>query len=67
MKQPKLEEVNLPYASTTASFFNDQGAAQGNSFLGKLFRSGRPIQSQAQTPTITESARRQITGGSTGS
>lgn len=40
MKSPKIPQVNLPYASTVASFFGDQGAAQGNSFLGRLFRGG---------------------------
>lgn len=40
MKSPKPEKINLPYASTVASFFGDQGAAAGNSFLGRLFRGG---------------------------
>lgn len=40
MKKPKQPEINLPYASTVASFFGDQGAAQGNSFLGRLYKGG---------------------------
>jgi hypothetical protein len=53
MKTPKIEEVNLPYASTTASFFRDQGATQGNSFLGKFFKTaGNNIQSQVQAGAL---------------
>lgn len=37
MKKPKVEKVNLPYASAAASFFGDQGASAGSSFLGKMF------------------------------
>lgn len=40
MKKPKVPEINMPYASTVASFFGDQGAVQGNSFLGRLFKGG---------------------------
>lgn len=44
MKKPKVEKINLPYASSVASFYGDQGAAQGNSFLGRLFQgTGRTI------------------------
>lgn len=49
MKTPKVPEVKLPYASTVASFFGDQGAAQGNSFLGRLFRGGSTRTSRIQT------------------
>jgi len=39
MRKPKAPApINLPYASTVASFYGDQGAVQGNSFLGKMFR-----------------------------
>lgn len=37
MKKPKIEKVNLPYASSVASFAGDQGDALGNSFLGRIF------------------------------
>ncbi len=37
MKKTKVPEVKLPYASTVASFSNDQGAGPPNSFLGRLF------------------------------
>lgn len=37
MKKPKVPEVKLPYASTVASFSNDQGAGPPSSFLGRLF------------------------------
>ena len=48
MKKPKVEKVNLPYASSVASFYGDQGAAQGNSFLGRMFQgTGRTIVSKA--------------------
>lgn len=40
MKKPKVEKINLPYASSVASFYGDQGAAQGNSFLGRMFKGG---------------------------
>ena len=40
MKKPKVEKINLPYASSVASFYGDQGAAQGNSFLGRMFQGG---------------------------
>lgn len=55
MKQQKVPEVNLPYASTVASFFGDQGVAQGNSFLGRLFKGGgRTTKSQSQSPLISK-------------
>ncbi len=39
MRKPKAPApINLPYASTVASFYGDQGAVQGNSFLGRLFK-----------------------------
>lgn len=48
MKTPKVEKVNLPYASSVASFYGDQGAAQGNSFLGRMFQgTGRTIVNKA--------------------
>lgn len=40
MKKPKAEKINLPYASTVANFYGDQGQTQGNSFLGRLFKGG---------------------------
>lgn len=40
MKKPKAEKINLPYASTVANFYGDQGQVQGNSFLGRLFKGG---------------------------
>lgn len=40
MKTPKAEEIKLPYASTVANFYKDQGAPAGSSFLGKLFKGG---------------------------
>lgn len=40
MKTPKAEEIKLPYASTVANFYKDQGAPAGSSFLGKLFAGG---------------------------
>lgn len=41
MKKPSMPApVQMPYASTAASFFSDQGAAIGNSFLGRVFGSG---------------------------
>jgi len=50
MKKPKVEKINLPYASSVASFFGDQGGMQGNSFLGRLFKGGgRPQQSNTMT------------------
>lgn len=49
MRKPKAPApINLPYASTVASFYGDQGAVQGNSFLGKMFRG------LGQTPTRTQ-------------
>jgi len=49
MRKPKAPApINLPYASTVASFYGDQGAVQGNSFLGKMFRG------LGQTPTQTQ-------------
>lgn len=42
MKSPKPQAIKLPYASTIASYANDQGGAIGNSFLGALFRRGSP-------------------------
>lgn len=53
MKQPKVEKVNLPYASTVASFYGDQGSVQNNSFLGKFFQGGRKIQPNTLTPAKT--------------
>lgn len=48
MKKPKVEKINLPYASSVASFYGDQGAAQGNSFLGRMFQgTGRTIVNKA--------------------
>lgn len=38
MKTPKVEKVHLPYASSVASFYGDQGAMSGNSFLGRMFQ-----------------------------
>lgn len=59
MKKPKVPEINMPYASTVASFFGDQGAVQGNSFLGRLFRGGgRAVVSQNQAPPAGASAPR---------
>lgn len=40
MKKPKAEKINLPYASTVANFYRDQGQTRGNSFLGRLFKGG---------------------------
>ena len=40
MKKPKAEQINLPYASTVASYHGDQGEGPRNSFLGALFRRG---------------------------
>jgi hypothetical protein len=40
MRKPKIPEVKLPYASTVANFFNDQGPTAGNSFLGRFFGAG---------------------------
>ena len=40
MKKPKAEQINLPYASTVASHYGDQGEGPRNSFLGRLFRKG---------------------------
>ena len=49
MKKPKVDKINLPYASSVASFFGDQGSTQGNSFLGRLFKGGgRTTVSQVQ-------------------
>lgn len=49
MKKPKVPEIKMPYASTIASFFGDQGAVQGNSFLGRLFKGGgRNVVNQSQ-------------------
>lgn len=44
MKMPKAEKINLPYASSVASYFADQGAVQGSSFLGKMFKGGGRVQ-----------------------
>lgn len=38
-KQPKIEEIKLPYSSSVASFYGDQGAVTGSSFLSKMFGS----------------------------
>lgn len=51
MKKPKIEKINLPYASSVASFFGDQGGMQGNSFLGRLFKGGGRKSVQNVTPT----------------
>jgi hypothetical protein len=40
MKKSKPEAIKLPYASTVASYSQDQGASIGNSFLGSLFKKG---------------------------
>lgn len=40
MRSPRPPAINLPYASTVASYASDQGGAFGNSFLGRLFRKG---------------------------
>ena len=49
MKKPKVPEIKMPYASTIASFFGDQGSVQGNSFLGRLFKGGgRTVINQSQ-------------------
>lgn len=40
-KAPTPEKINLPYASTAASFYGDQGEASGNSFLGRLYSGAR--------------------------
>lgn len=41
MKKPNAPRpVKLPYASTVASFYGDQGATQGSSFLGRMFKGG---------------------------
>jgi hypothetical protein len=58
MKKPKVEKINLPYASTVASFFGDQSGMQGNSFLGRLFKGGggRSMVSRAQSKTTAAPA-----------
>lgn len=63
MKKPKMPDpVKLPYASTIASFFGDQGAAQGNSFLGRMFKGGgRMTQSQSQAPAVRPTATSPLT------
>lgn len=54
MKKPKVPEIKMPYASTIASFFGDQGAVQGNSFLGRLFKGGgRTVVNQSQAPAAS--------------
>lgn len=54
MKTPKVQEVKLPYASTVASFFSDQGNGPGGSFLGKFFKGGaRTSITQTQPNTAT--------------
>ena len=40
MRRPKAEQLKLPYASTVASFYGDQGQPSDTSFLGRLFRKG---------------------------
>lgn len=40
-KAPTPEKINLPYTSTAASFYGDQGEASGNSFLGRLYSGAR--------------------------
>ena len=40
MKSKTPPPINLPYSSTVASFFGDQGGSQGNSFLGRMFKGG---------------------------
>jgi hypothetical protein len=54
MKKPKVEKINLPYASSVASFYGDQGAAQGNSFLGRMFQgTGRTRMNKVfSTPSV---------------
>lgn len=50
MKKPAMPApVNLPYASTAASFFGDQGTAGGNSFIGRMFSGMAGRQTQVQT------------------
>lgn len=58
MKTPKVEEVKMPYASTVASFYNDQGAPMGNSFLGRLFAGvgARPVTTTSAKPPATTAA-----------
>ncbi len=59
MKKAKTPApINLPYASTVASFYGDQKAVEGNSFLGRMFR-GR-----GQSPTITQGGRPATGAGS---
>lgn len=54
MKTPKTEEIKLPYASTVASFYKDQGAMSGKSFIGKLAAGGgRTIQSRPGVPPVS--------------
>lgn len=53
MRKPKAPApIELPYASTVASFYGDQGATQGNSFLGRIFRGrGQPnVQMRGNAP-----------------
>jgi hypothetical protein len=55
MKQPKVEKINLPYASAAASYFGDQGATQGSSFLGRMFANS--AKSLAGQPTSDQTAK----------
>lgn len=55
MKKPAMPApVQLPYASTAASYFADQGGVGGNSFLGRFFAgmSGRPSITQRNPSTV---------------
>lgn len=71
MKKPKVEKVELPYASNVASFFGDQGENQGNSFMGRFFRGGgRNIVSRGQMPGPAQAVQARYgmsSGGSNGS
>jgi len=54
LKTPKTEEIKLPYASTVASFYKDQGAMAGKSFIGKLASGGgRTIQTRTGVPPVS--------------
>lgn len=54
MQKPKVEKINLPYASTVASYFGDQGSGPGSSFLGRFFKGGGSgTMTQTQKPTVT--------------
>ena len=53
MKKPKAEQIKLPYASTVASYYGDQGQTPGTSFLGALFRRGGMGGATAATAALT--------------